>query len=45
MRIYLIAVRLKNDWLILITEHAPEQALSDYAKRWEIEIHKGFMYM
>lgn len=37
MPLSLVAFRLKNDWLLLITEHAPETALSDYGKRWQIE--------
>jgi hypothetical protein len=35
--VFLVAVRLKDEWLILITEHIPGTALEDYAKRWEIE--------
>ena len=35
--LHLIAVRLKDEWLILITDHSPQNALSDYKKRWQIE--------
>lgn len=36
--LYVVGLRLaKGDYLILITDHAPETALEDYARRWEIE--------
>jgi hypothetical protein len=36
--VYLAAARLEdNSLLIVITDHAPETAISDYAKRWGIE--------
>ncbi len=37
MRVFVVGMRLKNDSLILITNEAPETALEDYARRWEIE--------
>ncbi|MBF0290277.1 MAG: IS4 family transposase [SAR324 cluster bacterium] len=35
--LHLIGLRLKDEWLVLITDHAPQSALNDYGKRWEIE--------
>ena len=32
-----VGLRIKNDYLILITNDAPDTALDDYAHRWEIE--------
>ncbi len=37
MSVFVIGMRIKNDYLILITNEAPETALEDYAQRWEIE--------
>lgn len=37
MTLYVVGMRIKNDYLILITPDAPETALEDYAQRWEIE--------
>jgi hypothetical protein len=37
MRVFVIGMRIKHDYLILITNQAPESALDDYAHRWEIE--------
>lgn len=36
--VYLVATRsITGEYVILITAHAPEQALNDYRRRWEIE--------
>jgi len=36
--LYIAGLRLaKGDYLILITDHDPDNALDDYARRWEIE--------
>lgn len=36
--LYIAGLRLtKGDYLILITDHDPDTALDDYARRWEIE--------
>lgn len=37
MRVYVVGMRLANDYLIVITTEAPETALEDYARRWNIE--------
>jgi hypothetical protein len=37
MTVYVVGMRIKNDYLILITNDAPDTALDDYAQRWEIE--------
>ncbi len=37
MTVFVVGMRIKNDYLILITNEAPETALEDYAHRWEIE--------
>lgn len=37
MTVFVVGLRLKNDYLILITAEAPETALDDYAQRWEME--------
>ena len=37
MTVWVVGMRIKNDYLILITNEAPETALEDYAQRWEIE--------
>ncbi len=37
MRVFVVGMRIKNDYLILITNEAPDTALEDYARRWEIE--------
>ena len=37
MRVFVVGMRIKNDYLIVITNEAPETALEDYAQRWEIE--------
>lgn len=37
MTVFVVGMRIKNDYLILITADAPDSALEDYARRWEIE--------
>jgi hypothetical protein len=37
MTVFVVGMRIKNDYLILITAEAPATALDDYAQRWEIE--------
>lgn len=37
MTVFVLGVRLKDDYLILITDHAPQTALEDYQQRWQIE--------
>lgn len=37
MTVFVVGMRIKNDYLILISNEAPETALEDYAHRWEIE--------
>lgn len=37
MTVFVVGMRIKNDYLILITTEAPETALEEYARRWEIE--------
>lgn len=37
MTVFVVGIRLKNDYLILITAHCPETALDDYGQRWNIE--------
>ena len=37
MTVYVVGMRIANDDLIVITTAAPETALDDYARRWNIE--------
>lgn len=37
MTVWVIGMRIRNDYLILITPDNPDSALDDYAQRWEIE--------
>jgi hypothetical protein len=37
MAVFVIGMRIKNDYLILITTESADTALDDYAQRWEIE--------
>jgi len=37
MKLYVAAARLQNDYVIVVTDFDPENALSDYLRRWEIE--------
>ncbi|MFO1349909.1 MAG: IS4 family transposase [Gammaproteobacteria bacterium] len=36
-RVYLAALRLESEWLIVMSADHPQRALSDYAQRWTIE--------
>ncbi len=36
-RMYVIGLRLAHEYLILVTDHNPANALENYARRWEIE--------
>lgn len=35
--LYLAAVRTSSDYVVILTNHKPHQALEDYGKRWQIE--------
>ena len=37
MTVFVIGMRIQNDYLILITTDSPDTALDDYGKRWNIE--------
>ena len=37
MTVFVIGMRIQNDYLILITTASPDTALDDYAQRWDIE--------
>ena len=37
MAVYVVGARLKDDYLIVITDHHPHAALDDYRQRWQIE--------
>jgi Transposase DDE domain len=37
MTVWVIGVRVKDDYLILITDQQPHTALDDYRQRWQIE--------
>ena len=37
MTVFVVGMRLKNEYVILMTAEAPETAMTDYAQRWEIE--------
>ena len=36
-RLFVIGLRLQSEYLIIVTNHDPKNALQDYARRWEIE--------
>ena len=36
--LYIIGLRTADDYVILVTNHAPESAMADYKRRWEIEM-------
>ena len=36
-QLYLIGLRLEDEYLLLVTDQKPQTALEDYAKRWNIE--------
>jgi len=35
--VYVVGMRISNEYLIVITDGAPETALDDYTRRWDIE--------
>ncbi len=37
MTVWVVGMRIKNEYLIVITDDAPDSALEDYGQRWEIE--------
>ncbi|CAN2042313.1 hypothetical protein GMMP15_750011 [Candidatus Magnetomoraceae bacterium gMMP-15] len=37
LKLYVIALRINSDYVFLITDHMPYQALDDYKQRWQIE--------
>jgi hypothetical protein len=37
MTVFVVGMRIANDYLIVLTTDAPETALEEYAKRWNIE--------
>lgn len=37
-RLFVVCLKLRDGYLILVTDSAPEHALEDYARRWEIEV-------
>ena len=36
-RLFVVALRLANEYVILVSNHDPRTALLDYSRRWEIE--------
>ena len=36
-RLFVIGLRLLDEYVIIVTNHEPQTALKDYARRWEIE--------
>lgn len=36
-RLFVIGLKLIDEYVIIVTNHAPQTALEDYARRWEIE--------
>jgi transposase len=42
-RLYLIGLRLEDEYLLLVTDQKPATALEDYAKRWDIETLFGIL--
>ena len=41
--LYLIGLRLEDEYLLLVTDQKPQTALEDYAKRWNIETLFGIL--
>lgn len=41
--LYLIGLRLEDEYLIIVTDQKPDTALEDYAKRWQIETLFGIL--
>ena len=42
-QLYLIGLKLDDDYLLLVTDQKPKTALADYAKRWNIETLFGIL--
>lgn len=42
-QLYLIGLRLEDEYLLLVTDQRPQPALEDYAKRWNIETLFGIL--
>lgn len=42
-QLYLIGLRLEDEYLLIVTDQKPETALEDYAKRWNIETLFGIL--
>ena len=42
-QLYLIGLRLEDEYLLLVTDQKPQTALEDYAKRWNIETLFGIL--
>lgn len=38
LEVYIIGLRIADEYVILITDHAPDSAMDDYKRRWEIEM-------
>lgn len=36
--VYVVGLRTADDYVILITDHAPHEAMTDYKRRWDIEM-------
>lgn len=41
--LYLIGLRLEDEYLLLVTNQKPQRALADYARRWNIETLFGIL--
>ena len=42
-QLYLIGLRLEDEYLLLVTDQKPQTALEDYAQRWNIETLFGIL--
>jgi hypothetical protein len=42
-QLYLIGLKLEDEYLLLVTDQKPQTALDDYAKRWNIETLFGIL--
>ena len=42
-QLYLIGLKLEDEYLLLVTDQKPKTALADYAKRWNIETLFGIL--
>ena len=38
LKVYIIGLRTADGYVIVITDHAPQSAMTDYKRRWEIEM-------